>query len=134
MRRTNPHYLLALGLAVASTLFLVLAVGALGIVGDGGSADRMYALVLVVGVVGAVAARLRPAGMTRTMLAMAATQAVLAVVALVAVAAGVDDFEGASVVDVVVINAMYVVLFAASAWLFHRAATVDVPAPRPQQA
>ena len=44
-------------------LFLVLAIGALGIIGDGGRDDRMYLAVLAVLVLGTLVARLRARSM-----------------------------------------------------------------------
>lgn len=120
----NKYYWLGLGLAALSVLFLVLAIGALGIVGEGGSPDMLYLGVLAVGVIGTAAARLRARGMALTLLAMAATQALVAGIALVAVLLGVGEFEGASTVDLIGINAMYVVLFVISARLFRRATEV----------
>lgn len=120
MTTDRRYYGLGLGLALATVLFLILAIGALGIVGDGGRADRIFLGVLVVLGVGALLARFRPAGMTRALMATAAAQALLGLAATVAVLAGVDDYDGASVVDVVGITLMYASLFAASAWLFHR--------------
>ena len=119
--KVDHHYVLGLGLAIGSVLFLVLAIGALGIVGDGGSADRLYAAVLAVGLVGTLVARLRPRGMAITMVAMAAVQALVTVVAMALVVAEVDDYAGASVVDLLGINTMYVALFCGSAWFFRRA-------------
>ena len=118
--KTTTYYLLAIGAAVATVLFLVLAIGALGIIGDGGRDDRIYAAVLAVLAIGTVVARLRPHGMSLALLATALTQAVVTVVALIV---GVP--EDASVLDIVGINAMYVALFCLSAWLFRRAAEQD---------
>ena len=118
--KTSNYYLLGIGAAVATALFLVLAIGALGIIGDGGRDDRIYAAVLAVLAVGTVAARLRPHGMSLALLATALTQAVVTVVALLV---GVP--EEASVLDIVGINTMYVALFCLSAWLFRRAAEQD---------
>lgn len=119
------HYRLGLALTVATSLFLVLAVGALGILGAGGRPDLVYAAVLAVLLVGSVLARLRARGMGVVLGATAATQALVTVVALVA---GLPP-AGASVVDIVGINAMYVVLWAASAWLFRRADRVRAGQP-----
>jgi hypothetical protein len=113
------YYRLGLGLAIATVLFLVWAVGALGIIGEGGRADRMYALVLAVAVLGSLVARFRPGGMA---LALAATALTQALVTAIALATGQQDTEGASVVDILGINAMYVALFGLSALLFRRAA------------
>jgi hypothetical protein len=113
----TTSYRLAVGLAVATMLFLVLAAGALGILGSGGRPDRVYVAVLAVGIFGALVARLRARAMAMAMVATAFTQVLVTAVALIA---GLPP-EGASVVDIIGINAMYAGLFAAAAWLFWRA-------------
>ena len=115
--KTTTYYLLGVGAAVVTVLFLILAIGALGIVGDGGRDDRSYLAVPAVLALGMIVARLRAPGMSLALLATAATQLLVTVVALVA---GLP--EDASIVDVLGINAMYAALFCLSAWLFHRAA------------
>jgi hypothetical protein len=72
-----------------------------------------------VGVIGTAVALLRPKGMALAMAATALTQAVVTAAALLA---GLHGPENASVLDIVVINTMYVGLWSSSAWLFHRAA------------
>jgi hypothetical protein len=119
VKAPRTSYRLALGLAVATLLFLVWAVGALGIIGEGGRPDRVYVAVLAVAVLGSALARLRPRGMALALAATALTQALVTVGAL---ATGQQHTEGASVVDILGINAMYVVLFGLSALLFRRAA------------
>ena len=118
--KSSTYYLLGVGAAVGAVLFLILAIGALGIIGDGGRDDRMYLAVPAVLVLGAIAARLRAPGMAVALLATAATQVLVTFIALVA---GVP--EDASIVDIVGINAMYAALFCLSAWLFRRAAEQD---------
>jgi hypothetical protein len=118
MTTARTSYALAFGLALLTVLFLILAIGALGIIGDGGRPDRIYAAVLAVLAVGTVIARLRPRGMA---LALAATAAAQALVTAAALLGGLHD-DGDSIVDILGINAMYVVLFGVSAWLFRRAA------------
>lgn len=115
--KTSINYLLAIGVAVATVLFLILAIGALGIIGDGGTDDRVYIVVLAVLAIGTVVARLRTHAMSLALLATAATQVLVTIIALVG---GVP--EDASVVDILGINAMYAALFCLSAWLFRRAA------------
>jgi hypothetical protein len=119
MKTTNIYYRLAVGVALATVLFLIWGVGALGINGEGGRPDRMYAGVLAVGAIGTVIARLRPRGMALALLATALAQALVAVIALVA---GVQHTEGASVAEILGLNGMYAALFSLSAWLFRRAA------------
>ena len=115
---TRP-YRVAIGLALAAALLLVwtgLAVGILGETGD--PADLMYAGVLAVGIAGALLARFRAGGMARALLATALAQAVVAVIALLA---GKHEEPLSSVAEIVGVNALFVALFAASAWLFRRA-------------
>ncbi len=116
---TSRHYYrLGIGVAVASVAFLILAVGALGIIGDGGREDRFYFAVPIVAALGSVAARLRSPGMSLVLLATAGTQVVVTVGAFLA---GYHRTDGASVVDILGVNAMYVALFGLAAWLFWRA-------------
>ena len=118
-KTAGTYYRLAIGMALATVLFLIYGIGALGIIGAGGRPDRMYAAVLAVGAIGAVIARLRPRGMALTLLAMALAQGLVAVIALVA---GLQHTEGASVLEILGLNGMYAALFSLSAWLFRRAA------------
>lgn len=118
MSSVTTTYRVAIGVAVATTLFLIWGVGALGIIGAGGPPDRMYLGVLAVGVVGTVIARLRPGGMALALFAMAVAQMLVAVIALVV---GLQHTEGASVLEIVGLNAMYAALFTLSAWFFRRA-------------
>ena len=120
MTTARTSYGLGLALAAATLLFLILGIGALGIVGDGGRADRIFLAVPLVLLLGALLARLRARGMTRALVATALTQVVAALAAVVAVLAEVDDFAGASVADILMVSALYAALFGASAWLFRR--------------
>ena len=115
---TATYYRLAVGVAVA-TVLLVWAVGALGIIGEGGEPDRMYVTVLGILAIGSVVARLRPRGMALTLLATAIAQMLVAVIALIA---GLQDTPGASVAEILGLSAMYAALFGLSGWLFWRAA------------
>ena len=121
--KTTTYYLLGACAAVLTLLFLILAIGALGIIGDGGRDDRMYLVVPAVLVLGTIVARLRATGMSLALLATAAAQVLVTVVALVA---GVP--AEASIVDILGINAMYAALFCLAAWLFRRAADGQVVA------
>ncbi len=120
-------YRMGSGLAVATVLVLFWLIGAVGVIGESGDrADMMYLGVLAVGVVGALVARLRPHGMARVLLAMAIAQTLVAVIALLA---GEHESPVTSVAEILGINAMFVVLFAGSAWLFRLAAPRRGPAP-----
>jgi hypothetical protein len=117
MPSATTAYRLAVATAVATVLLLLFGIGALGVIGEGGRPDRVYLAVFAVLAVGTVLARLRAGGMALVLAATAFTQVLVAVVALLA---GLP--EGASVVDLAGITAMYAGLFALSAWLFRRAA------------
>ncbi len=123
MKTPATYYRLAVGVALGTVLFLILAIGALGIIGDGGRPDRIYLGVLGTLALGSLVARLRPRGMVLALLATAFAQILVTVTALL------GDLHGdASVVDIHGINAMYAALFGLSAWLFRRAAEQRAPA------
>jgi hypothetical protein len=113
-------YKVAVGAALGAALLLVWSVLAVGVIGtEGDPADLMYGAVLAVGIIGAAIARFQPQGMARALLAMALAQALVAVVALIA---GKHQAPISSVSEIVGVNALFVALFAGSAWLFRRAA------------
>jgi hypothetical protein len=112
----RSRYLFALGACIGTVLFLLLGIGALGIVGDG-DRDWLYLAAPAVLLVVAAATRFRPDGMVLALGAAAATTVVAGVVAVVLVAA---DDTAASIVDVIMLTAMYAGLFAVGAWLFSR--------------
>lgn len=117
----NPTFLYRLGVLVAigTALVMVWSVGALGIIGPGGPSDLLFVSALGVGLVGAFLARFRPRGMAR---ALAATAATLVLACAVALAIGLQDNEGASAGEIIMITAFFAVLFAGSAALFARSA------------
>jgi hypothetical protein len=117
---TTTRYVLALGVAIGTVLFLLLGIGALGIVGDG-DRDWIYLAAPVVGLLVAVATRFRPAGMAMALAAASVTTVVAGVVALVLVA--LDRATG-SVLDVIMLTGMYAALFAVAAWLFTRVSPI----------
>jgi hypothetical protein len=113
---TTMRYVLALGASIGTVLFLLLGIGALGIVGDG-DRDWLYLAAPVVGLLVAAATRFRPAGMAIALGAAAVTTVLAGAVAVVLVA--LDQASG-SVLDVVMLTGMYAALFAVAAWLFTR--------------
>lgn len=120
---TRTYYVLGLAVAGSTALFLVWAVGALGIVGGGGPADLLYLGALAVAVVGALAARLRAGGMARAFAAAAVVTLAAPFVVVVA-----DLLDGAPALDLFGLTLMYACLFGGAAWLFHRAARPSHPA------
>lgn len=127
MHDHRTTYRAAVALAIATMLFLAWGVAAMGIVGAEGDAfDLLYFGVLAVGVAGALLSRFRPHGMARALLAMAVAQTSVVVIALVL---GKQRSPVSSIVEIVGLNAFFIVLFLAAAWLFHRAARRQPRAP-----
>lgn len=117
---TTTRYRLALGLAIGTALFLLWAMGAVGILAvEGDPADRLYLGVLAVALVGSALARLRAAGMARTMIVTAAAVCLVGVAAL-----GMGKHQAAysSVLEILGLTGMFAALFTGSAWLFRSAA------------
>jgi hypothetical protein len=101
-----------------------LAVGLIG--SEDHPANLLYAGVLAIGFIGAILARFRPSGMARTLFATALAQALVPVIAMAIwrpQISSVGPFLG-----MLAVNALFVVLFAASAMLFRRSS--DHPVPR----
>jgi hypothetical protein len=113
---STSRHRMGLALATLTALFLVLGIGALGILGPGGRPDRVYAAVLAVLLVGVVVSRLRPPALALALAVTAATQVLVTAVALL----GGLPPEGSSTLDILGVNAMYTGLWALSAWLVHR--------------
>jgi hypothetical protein len=112
----TARYAIAMAVSVGTVLFLLLGIGALGIVGDG-DRDWVYLAAPAVLLVVALATRFRPQGMAYASGAAAVTTVVAGAVAIGLVA---TDDVAASVPDVVMLTAMYAGLFAVGAWLFAR--------------
>lgn len=118
----------ALAVALASALFLTWANLAVGIIGsENEPANLMYFGVLAVGIIGAVAARFRPLGMARALLAMAGAQALIAAIALLA---GMDEYPGSSVAEILLVNGLFAGMFIVSALLFQRVSLTNASGPR----
>ncbi|TXH65960.1 MAG: hypothetical protein E6Q88_13070 [Lysobacteraceae bacterium] len=108
----NRVYRAAVALALLTAFLLIWVTLAVGIIGDEGNpANLMFGGVLCIGIVSAFIARFRASGMALALLATALAQTLVAVIAFVA------GWGNASALTVI-----FVVLWLASAWLFHRAA------------
>lgn len=115
--------------AVAAALMLVWVNLAVGIIGsENNPANLMYAGVIAIEAIGFAIARLRPRGMAYALSATALAQTLVTVIAL---AAGLGATEPPGRLGILVLNGPFVALFAASAWLFRRAARAQ---PRPATA
>ena len=117
---SRTAYRLAVATAVGTALFLVWAMGALGVIGvEGDRADLLYFLVLALGVGGSIGARFEAAGMARTMGAVAVATIVVGVLALLN---GKHQAEYSSLFEIVGLTGMFSGLFGASGWFFRTAA------------
>ena len=113
-------YRAAVALALGTALFLVWSNLAVGIVGNERHPfNLVYFAVLAVGSIGAFMARLRPRGMARALFATALAQAAVAAAALIA---GMQGAPESSVLEILAVNALFVVLWVGSGLLFRRAA------------
>jgi hypothetical protein len=122
-------YRLAVGVAVAAGLLLVWANLAVGLVGsEDNPANLLYGGVLAVALLGALAARFRPLGMSRAMFGAALTYVVVTAIALFLWKPTADTAEhSVRLANVLVANAGFAALWAASGWLFRRASTTGAP-------
>jgi hypothetical protein len=110
----------AVGIVVATTFLLVWVNAAVGIIGDPGGPNLMYAGVLAVGLIGALVVRFRLRAMALPLFAMAIAQMMVPVIAL-AVARPEITMEPPGTLGVFVLNACFAMLFVAAALLFRRA-------------
>jgi hypothetical protein len=111
-------YRIAFALASIAAFFIIWMNLAVGIIGEPDNpANLMYVAVLAIGALGAIISRFKPHGMARAMFASAFAQAL---VAIVAVPAGMQPFIG-----LIIINWIFVTLFAASGWMFRQAAEIE---------
>ena len=126
---TTTAYRIGLALAVASVLFLLWGVAAMGIVGsEGDPFDRLYFAVVGIGVGGALLARFQAPGMAGVLAAMALAVAAITALALIL---GKQQSPVSSVAEILMVNALFVALFAAAAWLFRVAARGAQTGSRP---
>jgi len=106
--------------AVGSTFLLVWANLAVGLMGSGPNAGNLlYIGVLAAAIAGIYRFGLTPGGMARVMTVTAGS---LVVVAGIALLSGMQHYPGSSATKIVVVNALFFVLFAATAFLFRMSA------------
>lgn len=116
---SSGSFRLGVGVAVVAGLLLIWGNLAVGFIGsEDNPANLLYGAVLAVAGGGALGARFRPLGMARAMFAAALTQ-----VAVPLVAALIWRPEmNLGMLYVLALNTLFAGLWAASGWLFHRAA------------
>jgi hypothetical protein len=108
-----------MAIALAAAVILVWLSLGVGIIGkDGDPANAMYFGVLAVAIIGAGIARLRALGMARALFATALAQALVAAIALL----GGLGRPWSGPAELLLLNGFFIAMFAASAWLFRRAA------------
>lgn len=113
-------YRIAAAVMLFTSLFLIWANGAVGLVGaEDNSFNLLYFFVILVGIAGAFMARFRAKGMGIVLFAMAATQGIIAIAALLT---GMAKIPESSVAEILIVNAFFIILFVISAWLFRIAA------------
>ncbi|PKM87007.1 hypothetical protein CVU83_03505 [Candidatus Falkowbacteria bacterium HGW-Falkowbacteria-2] len=121
-RSKSIIYRFAVAGAIGSSLFLIWANLAVGLIGnENNPANVLFYLVIMVGIVGAILSRLKSRGMARTMFAMATTQVLVPVVAFLIWR---PEFN-AGVVQVFGVTVFFAFLFSASGLLFLQASTAD---------
>lgn len=115
----NSAFRWATGLALVSAVLLLWINGAVGIIGsENHAANLLYVGVLGIGLVGALLARFRARGMATALFATAIAQGAVAVGALLA---GLASPESGPL-EIVILNGIFVALWACSGVLFLRAA------------
>ncbi len=114
----NLAYRAGSGLALVTAFLLIWINAAVGIIGDEGNPlNLLYGVVLATALAGAIGARFRARGMARAMTAAAIVQALVGGVAVVAGGSAPPGPTGQ-----IVLNGLFVLLFAGAALLFARAA------------
>lgn len=109
-------YLLAFAITLGALFVTVFAWLAVGIIGsEDHPANLLYAGVIAVCAIGAAQARLRPAGMSRTLALASGLQAAITVLGAVLMA---GEFTGTGFFAPLAFNALLTGSLALSAWLF----------------
>ena len=109
-------HLVAMGVGLVTTFFLVWVNGAVGIIGaEGSAANLMYGGVLAIPMFGSLRTRLRPKGMVRVMVMTALAQGLVGAIAL---AMGPGAGENIWPWDVIVASAAFMGMWLASACVF----------------
>lgn len=112
----NIMYRIAAGLTLLSALFLIWANLAVGIIGsEGNVANLMYFGVILILIIGVALSRFLPHGMA---LALFSTALAQGSTILLAIAAGMHQYPGSSVLEIIMVNGFFIVLFSTSGVLF----------------
>lgn len=113
---SNMIYRAAIALALGTTLFLIWANLAVGLIGSGPNAGNLlYIGVVAVVLVGSIRSRFSASGMERSMYATSFTLVLITGIGLLA---NMDKYPGSSVKEIILVNAFFAILYAASGFLF----------------
>lgn len=124
-------YRFAVGFALFTGLFLIWANAAVGIIGsETNDINLLYFVVIVIGIIDAFVVRFQAKGLTISLFAMAAAQAIITVIAL---AAGMAELPHSSIVEIIGVNAFFIMLFCVAALLFRYAALKNMRKVRSQR-
>lgn len=120
VRRGNPAYTMAAGLALAATFLLLWISGAVGIIGsEQDDVNMLFLGVLAVALLGSIGALFRPTGMALAMVAAAIAQACVPVAGW---AFWPESRDSIWQPEVVVLTGFFTGMWLVSAWLFRKAA------------
>lgn len=112
----NFLHRLAVAAAIGSTLLLIWANLAVGLIGSGPNpGNLMYIGIVLVMIIGTILSRFTAKGMERTMFATSLALVLLTVIALLN---GMHTYPGSSVLEIVGINGFFATLFAVAGLLF----------------
>lgn len=110
----------AIFLATGTTLFMVWANLAVGLIGAGPNpGNLMYIGVVAVVIIGTLLSRFRPGGLERAVYAAALALVLVAVIALLA---NMHQYPGSSVIEIIGVNLFFATPYAVSGLLFRYAA------------
>lgn len=113
---SNIVFKIAIGFALGTTLFMIWANLAVGLIGSGPHwGNLLYLGVVAVGIIGTILSRFTPGGMERAMYAMALA---LVLIAAIALFANMHQNPGSSVTEIIGVNGFFATLFAVSGLLF----------------
>lgn len=122
---SNIKYRAAVGLAVATALFLVWSNLAVGLIGsEDNPANLMYMGVLAIGFLGSIIAKLKPKGMSLVLFSMAFSHIIITVIAMIV---RVELLPESSVIEILAVNGFFAVLWSGSALLFRNGAQEQTP-------
>lgn len=116
----NLIYKAAVSIALGTTLVMIWANLAVGLIGSGPHwGNLMYLGVIAVAVTGSWLSRFSPRGMERSMYAASLSLVLLALIALLA---KIDAYPGSSVMEIIAVNGFFALLYLFAGALFRYSA------------